>query len=299
MTSLASREMTEQEMINTSTAPQMAHMIQVLRQIIRNKDKEIERWVDMVSQLQRDGELDPPEPKPLLADAKVGDLCQRRDGKWVQICEVHGNSVFRYPNPIKHTHIIICDETGDTEHWGKVEDADIISCEPLADEGSAEWALQMMKLGKTISRTDNRKETYVYRDGKIVANEWHCADQQWFLKYAEPTGWQLYEELEYKVGDYIKDGGDYYIVTSPTTCAGLLNGKGYEICPKTCKIVSPSEVVLNFGSGIKGTVRSCEHDGGCVRVISGDRVIAHIMTDVLEQPTRNLVRLLLKAQEDK
>lgn len=59
MTSLASREMTEQEMVNTCTAPQMAHLIQVLRQTIRNKDKEIERWVDMVSQLQRDGELDP------------------------------------------------------------------------------------------------------------------------------------------------------------------------------------------------------------------------------------------------
>jgi hypothetical protein len=64
MTSLASREMTEQEMVNTCTAPQMAHLIQVLRQTIRNKDKEIERWVDMVSQLQRDGELDPPELQP-------------------------------------------------------------------------------------------------------------------------------------------------------------------------------------------------------------------------------------------
>jgi hypothetical protein len=56
---------------------------------------------------------------------------------------------------------------------------------------------------------------------------------------------------------------------------------------------------LNFGSGIKGTVRSCEHDGGCVRVISGDRVIAHIMTDVLEQPISNIVRQLLNAQEGK
>ena len=74
MTSLASREMTEQEMINTCTAPQMAHLIQVLRQTIRNKDKEIERWVDMV----RDGELDPPEPKPLLAGrSKVLKLGER------------------------------------------------------------------------------------------------------------------------------------------------------------------------------------------------------------------------------
>ena len=64
MTSLPSREMTEQEMINTCTAPQMAHLIQVLRQTIRNKEKEIQKWVDMVNQLQRDDELDPPEPKP-------------------------------------------------------------------------------------------------------------------------------------------------------------------------------------------------------------------------------------------
>ena len=64
MTSLASREMTEQEMINKCTAPQMAHLIQILRQTIRNKEKEIQKWVDMVNQLQRDDELDPPEPKP-------------------------------------------------------------------------------------------------------------------------------------------------------------------------------------------------------------------------------------------
>jgi hypothetical protein len=67
MTSFASREMTEQEMVNTCTAPQMAHLIQVLRQTIKKKDKEIDRLVDMVSQLQRErGELDPPEPQPEL-----------------------------------------------------------------------------------------------------------------------------------------------------------------------------------------------------------------------------------------
>ena len=82
MTPLASREMTEQEMINTSTAPQMAHLIQVLRQTIRNKDKEIERWVDMV----RDGELDPPEPQPTY---KVGDWVEYKKGKHHQVDSVH------------------------------------------------------------------------------------------------------------------------------------------------------------------------------------------------------------------
>ena len=89
MTSLASREMTEQEMINTCTAPQMAHLIQVLRQTIRNKDKEIERWVDMV----RDGELDPPEPKPRLAEPETPTLCAKcndhiiaDDGAVCEIC---------------------------------------------------------------------------------------------------------------------------------------------------------------------------------------------------------------------
>jgi len=89
MTPLASREMTEQEMINTCTAPQMAHLIQVLRQTIRNKDKEIERWVDMV----RDGELDPPEPKPRLAEPETPTLCAKcndhiiaDDGAVCEIC---------------------------------------------------------------------------------------------------------------------------------------------------------------------------------------------------------------------
>jgi len=81
--------MTEQEMINTCTAPQMAHLIQVLRQTIRNKDKEIERWVDMV----RDGELDPPEPKPRLAEPETPTLCAKcndhiiaDDGAVCEIC---------------------------------------------------------------------------------------------------------------------------------------------------------------------------------------------------------------------
>ena len=75
-------------------------------------------------------------------------------------------------------------------------------------------------------------------------------------------------------------------------------GAEYHINTTNISKLKPSEVILDFGSGIKGTVRSCEHDGGCVQVISGDRVIAHIMTDVLEQPTRELVESLLKVQEE-
>ena len=121
MTSLASREMTEQEMVNTCTAPQMAHLIQVLRQTIRNKDKEIERWVDMVSQLQRDGELDPPEPEPEPSKEPEYTICKRCGGSQAvpnpavsntayttcPICDVNVDKMSDYDYGF---HIIDCQE---------------------------------------------------------------------------------------------------------------------------------------------------------------------------------------------
>lgn len=162
MTSLASREMTEQEMINTCTAPQMAHLIQVLRQTIRNKDKEIEKWVDMVSQLQR-------------------------DGKWVQVVGIPPETL--YWEAGNQLYYLLLD---------REDEKDIIHSEPLAPEGSAEWAWQMLKLGKPVTNK------WVFMDGGYIKDT--DSDKYRFVQMWDFfSDWQLYEEKpepEYKVGDW-------------------------------------------------------------------------------------------------
>ena len=83
------------------------------------------------------------EPKPLLAKAKVGDLCQRRDGKWVQIDRLLSIGGMPW----------ICYEIGGLRYINngeqlnsKLSELGIISTEPLAPEGTAEWAWQMQTL---------------------------------------------------------------------------------------------------------------------------------------------------------
>ncbi len=150
------------------------------------------------------------EPKPLLADAKVGDLCQRRDGKWVQIDRLL--SIGGMP--------LICYEIGGLRYMNngeqlnsKLSELGIISTEPLAPEETKEWALQMMKLGKCVCHVKapsikyHRPTHYVKR----VVRE-NCTDDMsdavW-MKGADPTGWQLYEpkpEPIFTTGDKVTDG---------------------------------------------------------------------------------------------
>ena len=152
------------------------------------------------------------EPKPLLADAKVGDLCQRRDGTYDQIADAnYNNNVFRgIPHCIKMVGGMCCPLSGEYinffDNGIHVDNPnDIISTEPLAPEGSAEWALQMMRLGKCVCHVKaesikyHRPTHYVKR----VVRE-NCTDDMsdavW-MKGADPTGWQLYEPKQEPVAD--------------------------------------------------------------------------------------------------
>ena len=191
---------------------------------------------------------------------------------------------------------------------------------PVVD-GSAEWALWQMEQGKKVChKSYTMKTTHcaindesqvvifttpysVANGGDVVchADEWLDLRQYGFCAGGvdERTGWQLYEEPEYKVGDYIKNGGDYYIVTSPTTCVGLRYGLSHEICPKTCKIVSPSEVIIHIGC-LSGTVEKAQDYAYFLLWHSKtDCDYSMIKWDALDIPTRELVESLLKAQEVK
>ena len=224
-------------------------------------------------------ELDPPA-KPLLADARVGDLCQRRDGKWVQIDSVSHDR----PCPVMCKSDIggqDCFTLDGRNHNAVNNDKDIIATEPLAEVGTAEWAWQMAKLGI---------ETRCY-EGKIKISQ--CS----------PTGWQLYEEPEFNVGDFVKYDIDTYLrVIEPsgkdkTLCKTL---SGVIVYPYTSCLTkaSPSEVIVKIGC-LEGTVTYAISDDCFLlaKVYDPQHRACCIDMSMLDTPTRELVESLLRAQE--
>ena len=276
MTSLPSREMTEQEMINTCTAPQMAHLIQVLRQTIRNKDKEIEKWVDIVSQLQRDGELDPPEPKP-----KKGENMSNHNKETEARCPhcyrhyVEGERAWalymmrmghKVTNPMYDNRVYHLPEGG------------MIHVNGIESIATSQWI------------------------------DYWCIDV--------PDGWQLYEEPEpepepkpaYAVEDWVE-----FIDAGGHKSQGKYLSKAYDnailvrdiiyntrcVVPTTkiTRKLDPSEVIVKIDC-LEGTIE--RHDGNpqyWFKLRSSEYNYALISIDMLDTPTRELVESLLKAQE--
>lgn len=145
-------------------------------------------------------ELDQPAPRPLLADAEVGWVCQLKNGKWVTITH-------RMPIRTSDGLWYKLDGTEDTIPMEK----HIISCEPLAPEGTAEWALQQMKLGKTVCHPiDDKPHRCRITDDKIVCD--YCGQvfdiAKWTSGCLQPSGWCIYEPAKsepapFAVGDWV------------------------------------------------------------------------------------------------
>jgi hypothetical protein len=275
-----------------------------LRQTIRNKDKEIERWVDMV----RDGELDPPEPKPLLADAKVGDLCQRMDGKWVQVDSYSNDR----PCPVMCKSDIGGQDcfTLDGRNHNAINDSkDIIHTEPLAEVGSAEWAWQMLKIGRMVTDAP----TLHHYEHNIKTSMVTCVTNRRGFRHSarsidtwgegmRETGWQLYEEPApaFKVGDWVRYDIDTYLRVIEasgavrTLCKTL---SGTIVYPYTSCLTkaSPSEVIVKIGC-LEGTVRKYPNNK---IILKGGVFSSLIDINMLDPDTAALVRELLAAQEEK
>ena len=142
------------------------------------------------------------EQKPLLAEAKVGDLCQRRDGKWVQIDRLLSIGGMPW----------ICYEIGGLRYINngeqlnsKLSELGIIFTESLATEGSAEWAWQMAKLGietrcyKGKIRVSKSGLIEVCYNGMAYAMPLtQSAENRQYvinkIRECSPDGWQIYEK---------------------------------------------------------------------------------------------------------
>ena len=250
------------------------------------------------------------EPEPLQLDSQIPCLTRliqddSRMGMFNRDTKPNRLSDFYLAARIVNNNIIVDEFMESDYHRFEIIGYPVV-------EGSHWWALYQMKLGDKVTKRHLISHVYWHYDARPhlkCISEYNCGTLQimvvpeiW-LTTADPTGWQIYKEPEqpkYKVGDWVTDGvvvGHVAVINDGKAWVKTKDAQ-YHLSVEHLRKLKPSEVVLGFGSGIKGTVRSCEHDGGCVRVISGDRVIAHIMTDVLEQPTRNLVMQLLKAQEE-
>jgi len=258
--------------------------------------------------------VEPEQPKPLLADAKVGDLVKLRNGSYSQIVEVEDGSVFKYQNPeaIERSRValFLCDENGDTSRWGKVKDVDIIFTEPLAPEGTAEWAWQMLMLRKPVSHP---------AEGEFQDTDY---TKEGFVRCMAKTGWQIYEEPEpqYKAGDFVEIINQY----SDTTHLAQIDSIDHEIHIGTHRFdisgksvmervpqlsiirkLKPSQVIVQIGC-LSGTVKDLSYveDGrfwfiGKKTERCPGGMYAILYEEMLDTPTRELVESLIKAQEEK
>ena len=242
-------------------------------------------------------ELDPPA-KPLLADAKVGDLCKRRDGKYVQIIRI--DTCHKYPYRYRDNEY--CgDERGVTVTGSWICDdndkrsLDIIATEPLAEVGTAEWAWQMLMLQKPVSHPAEGEfqDTYYTKEG--------------FVRCMAKTGWQLYEEPQptYKVGDWVeyKKGKHHQVDSVHDGCCYLSYGKGCgcfsALYSDITRKLDPSEVVIRIGC-LSGTVTYAISDDCFLlaKVNDPQHRACCIDMSMLDTPTRELVESLLRAQEE-
>ncbi len=275
--------------------------------------------------------------KNLLADAKVGDLCKHRNGGWSQIIDTSGTYIPGQPirTTLKDTNGInrnFClSGCHFTMQFGG--EYDIISTEPLALKGSAEWAWQMWcLLGKMVvfkgykaSAKDSWgvcPQTSLFRGNDV--NYWREHKGEW-MRAASAYQWQLYaepkHESQYKVGDWVEYrlhantavSGDnmmgqiIYIGRIGDTSIEVLPVGNYEhnsslstyhviYASRIIRKLKPSQVVVKIGC-LSGTVRKSSTGGDYFRLlgVDGEASIDFVM---LDPETRSLVESLLKAQEE-
>jgi hypothetical protein len=226
------------------------------------------------------------EQKPLLADAKVGDLVKLRNGSYSQIAEVKDGSVFKYQNPevIERSRVAL----------------------------SRPHGLPYFGVMKMVTPADGELQDTDYT-------------KEGFVRCMAKTGWQIYEEPKqpkpkYRVGDSviceyhrsplpkqvsyerIIDINDVTIVTQSqngSVCEYDINGNHGDINGwHIDRVISPSEHIITIGC-LSGTVEPVSTNGIHVwfhLIGVDDKTIATIRISSLDTPTRELVESLLEAQ---
>lgn len=153
------------------------------------------------------------QEKPLLADAKAGWVCKCRYGGCTQLIDIvetpiigknylFGDGMARYSDGYRSA----------AKHKSP---CDLISCEPLAPAGTAEWAWQMRcLLGKEVIGSNG-----VIPQSGFTLDEWKLQ------YYTMPTGWQIYEPEPVATPETPSDA-----TQAPLRGAGETQKPGEEVC---------------------------------------------------------------------
>ncbi|HNX37051.1 MAG TPA: hypothetical protein PL124_03060 [Candidatus Cloacimonadota bacterium] len=195
---------------------------------------------------------EPKEPKPLLADAKVGDLCKHRNGDWSQIIDTNGTYIQGQPirTTLKDTNGINRNFCLSGSHFTMQFDGeyDIIHTEPLAPEGTAEWAWQMAKLGietkciyGKIRISDSGMIEVCYNGMAYAMPLTQSAENRKYvinkIRECSPDSWQIYNEPnpepepcdpEYSDSELLME-----LLRDKRLCKVLMSGKYYLVTTHT------------------------------------------------------------------
>lgn len=185
---------------------------------------------------------------------------------------------------------------------------------PVVD-GSHWWALWQAENGKSFehktahhcriftmfSETELRVTN---EEGEVV----EFVDIDRFLSEGAKDGWQLYEpDHDFNVGDWVefidagghKSQGKYLSNAYDNTILVLDITYNMRCVVPTTKItrkLNPSEIVLDFGNGIRGTIR--RYRGEQIRIYDGDINFACLAISYVTEPMQTTVRKLLAAIEE-
>lgn len=252
--------------------------------------------VDLLREIAE--ELDQPAPRPLLADAEVGWVCRLKNGEWVTITEV--DTECRMPIRTSDSLWYELDGTADTIPM----EMHIIHAEPLAAEGSAEWALNEMRKGWKVTK-EHLSRIYWFIDDLDCVNEVNCGTiqikivpEEW-IKTADTQGWQIYvapkpepEPAPFSVGDWVTDG----VVTGKIIGCGMgiayvmRDDKGYPLDFANLRKLSPSEVRVKIT--LEGTVHKIDGNNLAFELEDEKGVVTCVGYQQLDPDTAKLVREL-------
>ena len=188
-------------------------------------------------------------------------------------------------------------------------------------EGTAAWALYMMRMGHKVTNPKYDPRVYHLPEGdmihvngikSIATNQWI---DYWCIDL--PDGWQLYEEPQpepaFKVGDWveIEVAG---VISQQRVRTGVfsdrINAGGFEFYsnglpvmkPLNARItrkLDPTEVVIHIGC-LSGTVEKAQDYAYFLLWHNKtDCDYSMIKWSAIDTPTRELVESLLDAQDEK
>jgi len=198
------------------------------------------------------------------------------------------------------------------------------------EEGSAEWRNYQLRNGKCVFRPKDSEYYQAGGQGRIIGRlvsngEFNSTWNVDTFMRDDSDGWQLYEEpAPFKVGDWVEasDGQHLRVTDADQTAFHTSHdvspyniGRFRQVDGKSAaghcedsneflhnaghilRKLDPSEVVIRIGC-LEGTVEKVDDDRMFI-VHKDGHTNSCIMLAMLNTPTRELVKALLKAQEEK